>query len=126
MLPQLNTSMLGQNMFQSDDSSDSSSSDDDDGDSLWDKITDKVDDIKDDVKGKISDIIGDIADDLADELGINDWYSLHIMNACMGSFGPNATTSHYKLNTTNCTSSSPASEFFFTLSNLPNIRRTPY
>ncbi|KAL6884180.1 actin cortical patch SUR7/pH-response regulator pali [Trichoderma longibrachiatum] len=110
----LNTSMLGQDMFQSDDSSDSSSSDDDDGDSLWDKITDKVDDIKDDVKGKISDIIGDIADDLADELGINDWYSLHIMNACMGSFGPNATTSHYKLNTTNCTSSSPANRFNLT------------
>lgn len=104
--------MLGQDMFQSDDSSDSSSSSDDsdDGDSLWDKITGKVDDIKDDVKGKISDIVGDIADDLADELGISDWYSLHIMNACMGSFGSNATTSHYKLNTTNCTTSSPASE----------------
>lgn len=112
----LNTSMLGQDIFQSDDSSDSSSSssDDDDGDSLWDKITDKVDDIKDDVKGKISDIVGDIADDLADELGISDWYSLHIMNACMGSFGPNATTSHYKLNTTNCTSSSPANRFNLT------------
>ncbi|KAL7801318.1 actin cortical patch SUR7/pH-response regulator pali [Trichoderma aethiopicum] len=109
----LNTSMLGQDIFQSEDSSDSSSSDDGDSDSLWDKITDKVDDIKDDVKGKISDIIGDIADDLADELGINDWYSLHIMNACMGSFGPNATASHYKLNTTNCTSS-PANRFNLT------------
>ncbi|KAH0496792.1 hypothetical protein TgHK011_004138 [Trichoderma gracile] len=110
----LNTSMLGQDMFQSDDSADSSNASEDDGDSLWDKITDKVDDIKDDVKGKISDIVGDIADDLADELGISDWYSLHIMNACMGSFGPNATTSHYKLNTTNCTSSSPANRFNLT------------
>ncbi|PTB70840.1 hypothetical protein BBK36DRAFT_167661 [Trichoderma citrinoviride] len=110
----LNASRLGQDMFQSDDSSDSSSNDDDDSESIWDKITDKVDDLKDDVKGKINDIAGDLAEDLADELGIDDWYSLHIMNACMGSFGPNATTSHFKLNTTNCTSSSPANRFNLT------------
>ncbi|KAL6881320.1 actin cortical patch SUR7/pH-response regulator pali [Trichoderma novae-zelandiae] len=114
---QLNASMLGQDVLSSDDSSDSSNDDDDDDDdgaSLWDKITGKVDDVKDDVKGKINDLVGDIVDDLADDLGINDWYSLHIMNACMGSFGPNATTTHFKLNTTNCTTSSPANRFNLT------------
>lgn len=33
------------------------------------------------------------------------------MNACQGEFGANATAAHFKLNTTNCTHSSPSSKF---------------
>ncbi|KAL7937845.1 actin cortical patch SUR7/pH-response regulator pali [Trichoderma chlorosporum] len=109
----INTTMLGQNLLQTDDKSNSSSSDDGD-DSLWDKLKGKVDGLKDDTKGKINDIAGDIIGDIADELGVSDWYSLHIMNACWGGFGPNATASHFQLNVTNCTQSSPQIHFNLT------------
>ncbi|KAL7789484.1 actin cortical patch SUR7/pH-response regulator pali [Trichoderma ceciliae] len=114
----LNTSMLGQDTFQSDGKSDSSNDsnddDDDDDESLFDRLKDKVHDLGDDAKGKISEITGDIIDDIADELGISDWYSIHIMNACQGFFGANATTTHFKLNVTNCTQSSPSNRFNLT------------
>jgi hypothetical protein len=108
---QLNTSMLGQNILKNDDNSASSSNDTSDGDdSIFDKFKHKVHDIGSDVKGKIGDITGDIIEDIAGELGISDWYSIHIMNACQGEFGANATTTHFMLNVTNCTQSAPASK----------------
>ncbi|RFU75213.1 hypothetical protein TARUN_7017 [Trichoderma arundinaceum] len=112
----LNTSMLGQDMFQGDDKSDSSddSDDNDDDDGFFDKLKDKVHDLGDDAKGKLSDLTGDLIDDIADELGISDWYSIHIMNACQGGFGANATTTHFILNVTNCTQSSPSNRFNLT------------
>ncbi|KAL6836631.1 actin cortical patch SUR7/pH-response regulator pali [Trichoderma sp. SZMC 28015] len=108
----INTTMLGQNILSSDEKS--SNDDDDDGESLWDQFTDGLDDLGDAAKGKINDIAGDIIGDIADELGISDWYSLHVMNACWGGFGPNATASHFQLNTTNCTTSAPQVRFNLT------------
>lgn len=102
--------MLGQNLLPSDNKSDSSNDDDGD-DSIWDKVKDKVHDIGDDAKGKINDLAGDIIGDIAGEIGVSDWYSLHIMNACQGNFGANATATHFQLNVTNCTQSSPGSTF---------------
>ncbi|KAL7915856.1 actin cortical patch SUR7/pH-response regulator pali [Trichoderma velutinum] len=107
----INATNLGQNVLPSDDKS---GSDDDDGDSLWDQFTGGLDDLGDSAKGKINDIAGDVIGDIADSLGISDWYSLHVMNACWGSFGPNATASHFQLNTTNCTQSSPQVHFNLT------------
>ncbi|KAL7950055.1 actin cortical patch SUR7/pH-response regulator pali [Trichoderma barbatum] len=109
----INTTMLGQNVLQTDDKPDSSNEDDGD-ESLWDKITDKADDLGDDAKDKINEIAGDIIDDVAERLGVSDWYSIHIMNACWGGFGSNATASHFQLNVTNCTQSSPANRFNLT------------
>ncbi|KAM0524441.1 hypothetical protein ACHAPE_000535 [Trichoderma viride] len=110
----LNTSELGQNIFKNDKSS-SKSDDDDDGDeSIFDKVKGKVHDLTDKGKDKLNDIAGDIIGDIADDLGISQWYSVHIMNACQGEFGANATAADFKLNTTNCTHSSPSNRFNLT------------
>ncbi|POS78462.1 SUR7 protein [Diaporthe helianthi] len=51
----------------------------------------------------LDDIGNDIADKLAEELGIEQFYSLHVMNMCEGSYAPNATASNARQNVTNCT-----------------------
>ncbi|KAF3768303.1 hypothetical protein M406DRAFT_249383 [Cryphonectria parasitica EP155] len=45
----------------------------------------------------------DIADKLAKELGIKQWYSLHVMNICQGTFTPNVTTLRVGYNVSSCT-----------------------
>ncbi|KAM0465717.1 hypothetical protein ACHAPV_001774 [Trichoderma viride] len=110
----LNTSELGQNIFKNDKSSSKSGDDDDDDDSIFGKIKGKVHDLTDKGKDKLNDIAGDIIENIAEDLGISQWYSIHIMNACQGEFGANATAAHFKLNTTNCTHSSPSNRFNLT------------
>lgn len=111
----LNTSQLGQDMFKNGKSHSSNDDKDDDGDeSIFDKLKDKVHDIKDDAKDKLGDIANDIIANIAEDLGISQWYSVHIMNACQGEFGANATAAHFSLNTTNCTHSSPSNRFNLT------------
>lgn len=73
----------------------------------WDDIQDGLDDIEQQISDQLNDITNDIADQLAHELGISQWYSLHIMNACEGNFAPNATSPGAWYNTTNCTAQSP-------------------
>ncbi|KUI73509.1 hypothetical protein VM1G_09089 [Cytospora mali] len=51
----------------------------------------------------LNDIGNDVADKLADELGIEQFYSLHVMDTCEGNYAPNATTSGAWANVTNCT-----------------------
>lgn len=111
--------MIGQNLFESDSKSDKDKEKEKEGSKggLLDKFRDKIDDIKDDVKGIIDDIASDLVGDLADKLGVSDWYSVHIMDACQGDFTPNGTASSPRLKVKNCTDSSPAgkspSMFFF-------------
>lgn len=100
---QLNVSMLGHDLIDSS-SSDDSSDDDDDGGFLSD-VGDTLGDIKDSVVDEINDLVGDAVDDIANAIGISDWYSLHVMDACEGNYKPNATASSTSLNITNCTSS---------------------
>ncbi|KAL7917342.1 actin cortical patch SUR7/pH-response regulator pali [Trichoderma austrokoningii] len=50
---------------------------------------------------------------MAENLGISDWYSIHIKNACQGEFVTN-TTAFFSLNTTNCTRSSLSNQFNLT------------
>jgi len=57
----------------------------------------------DKIEEELNDIVGDIADKLAEELGIHQWYSLHLMNLCEGTYAPNATAKHAKKNVTKCT-----------------------
>jgi len=59
------------------------------------------------ITDEINGIGNDIADKLAAELGISQWYSLHLMDACEGSFTPNATTPGAGYNVTNCTTQAP-------------------
>lgn len=51
----------------------------------------------------LDDIGNDVADKLADELGIEQFYSLHVMKMCEGNYAPNATASNAWQNVTNCT-----------------------
>lgn len=53
--------------------------------------------------GILNDIGNDVADKLADELGIEQFYSLHVMNMCEGTYAPNATANNAWQNVTNCT-----------------------
>jgi len=55
------------------------------------------------IESGLNDIGNDIADKLASELGIKQWYSLHLMDLCEGTYTPNATQKHAKLNVTSCT-----------------------
>lgn len=56
-----------------------------------------------DIGAELNSIIGDVADKLAGELGIKQWYSMHLMNMCEGTYTPNATSSSAKLNVSSCT-----------------------
>ena len=62
-----------------------------------------ADDAKDDVVDTINDIGNNIADKLADELGIHEFYSLHLMDMCYGSYKPNTTAPGASKNVSRCT-----------------------
>ena len=96
--------MIGQDLITS---SDESNDDDDDDGGFLDTIKDTWDDAKEGVIDKINDVIGDAAGDVADAIGISDWYSIHVMNACEGDY-KNALKPSSGINGTNCTDSSPA------------------
>ncbi|OIW32207.1 hypothetical protein CONLIGDRAFT_572961 [Coniochaeta ligniaria NRRL 30616] len=53
--------------------------------------------------GFFSDVENDIADKLAAKLGIKEFYSLHVMDACEGDFSPNATATDAAYNVSSCT-----------------------
>lgn len=108
------------------DDASTNTNDGDEGDGILDKVKDKWNDIKEDIKDDINKFSGDIADELADKLGISEWYSIHVMDACMGQYKPNATTPGAGLNTTNCTDSDPNCAFFnsFTIGSLLTWHRS--
>ncbi len=97
--------MIGHGLFSGDkDKSSNGKGDDDDG-GLFDKVKDKF-------KDKVGDVTADIADGVADKIGIADWYSLHILDACWGEFSPNASAPNAGLNITNCTQSSVSGKLY--------------
>jgi len=54
------------------------------------------------IEGDLNGVIGDVADKLAKELGIKQWYSLHLMDLCEGTYAPNATEKGASLNVSTC------------------------
>ncbi|KAI9651307.1 hypothetical protein NHQ30_001345 [Ciborinia camelliae] len=56
-----------------------------------------------DIANALGNVENDIADKLAKTLGIKDWYSLHLMDMCEGTYTPNATVKGAKLNVSSCT-----------------------
>lgn len=58
----------------------------------------------------VNDIGNDVADKLADELGIDQFYTLHVMDLCQGDYAPNATAKGAWMNVTECTSKDPESQ----------------
>ena len=99
---QLNTSTVGESIISARAASDSTPSSalrsiiDSDA---QDKIVSTNVEVSRDLNG----IIGDDANKLASDLGIKQWYSMHMMDMCEGTYTPNATASGTKLNVTSCT-----------------------
>jgi hypothetical protein len=63
--------------------------------------------IESQIEGALEGIENDITNELSAKLGISQWYSIHIMDACEGNFAPNATSPGAWFNTTNCTAQQP-------------------
>jgi len=70
-------------------------------------LPDFIDDWLNKGEDKVTEIANDVANEIADrvaeELGINEWYSLHVMDLCYGNYKPNATFVGAGKNGTNCT-----------------------
>lgn len=117
---QLNTSKIGQDVIPWDELDLGNIVDNlkrDLADDLRDKLDDAKDDAKDklgelgdDARDKANDLSNDVIDQVADRLGISDWYSIHVMSACHGSWEPNATDPSPSLNVTNCQDTTPNSK----------------
>lgn len=99
--------MMGHDLLSKggDDKKEDKRDDDDDDNGEWfSKLLDNVGEVG-------NDLVGDAVDDVADALGISDWYSIHVMNACEGNFKSNGNASSTSLNTTNCTEASAGCEW---------------
>lgn len=97
--------MIGKNIFESIASQDTSDDTGKHDGGLFDKVKCWLEDGKDKVEQKIGDITRDGANELTKELQISDWYPLHVMGSCKGSFEANATAIGARINVTNCTNS---------------------
>lgn len=97
---QLNTSTLG---YAAIDASPTSSSARPSPTSALSWLTDITDKITEEVEEVIDEVRNDIADKLAEKLGIQQWYSLHMMDMCMGTFSPNVTAEGSRKNVSRCT-----------------------
>ncbi len=103
---QVNASTLGNNLLSESStptSSSSSSSPTGFFGSLIHNATTELGDLASTLEGALDDELNDLADKLAKELGIDEWYSLHLMDMCEGNYAPNATNKNAKLNVTSCT-----------------------
>ncbi|KAK8042695.1 hypothetical protein PG994_013178 [Apiospora phragmitis] len=67
--------------------------------------------IESSIGDELNGIGNDIADKLSAEIGISQWYSLHVMNACEGDYAPNATSPGAWFNQTNCTAQEAGFQF---------------
>lgn len=93
---QFNTSVLGQTIFRNSES--------DNNKSIVGKNS-----ARDSLDDAFDDLFNNLTANMAGFLGISDWYSIHVINACQGEFVHN-TTSYGSLNTTSCTHLSRSSK----------------
>jgi len=116
----LNTSTLGHNLIPTSDkpTSTTSSTPTSTGSSVGSffsgiakNVTGEIEQIGDEIVDDLNDFVGDIADKLAEELGIEQWYSLHLMTLCEGEYKPNATTKGASKNVTHCTNQTAMYKF---------------
>lgn len=70
--------------------------------------------VSDKVEEELNEALGDVADKLAAELGIHQWYSLHLMDLCEGTYTPNATEKGAKKNVTKCSNQTAMYHFDIT------------
>lgn len=98
---QLNTSTLGHNLVGSSATTTSSTAQPT-ATSIGSFLSGIKHNITDTIEGDFNGVIGDVADKLAKELGIKQWYSLHLMDTCEGTYLPNATEKGANLNISTC------------------------
>jgi len=111
----LNTSGLGQNIFDTTSSSTAPSSTASSVSSLLENLgEDVVETIENKVGDAANNVLGHIADRLATELGIQEWYNLHLMTMCEGNYQPNATADGAERNVTECTKAKGMFQFNIT------------
>ncbi|KAK7211374.1 hypothetical protein V2G26_018552 [Clonostachys chloroleuca] len=100
-LARVNVSRIGYDLIKASDTNEINN----DSGGFLDIIEGLWDDAKHAIIDKLNDLIGGAVDEVADKLGISDWYSVHVMNGCEGSFQPNGTVKSASLQTTNCSDS---------------------
>ncbi|KFY52726.1 hypothetical protein V496_08217 [Pseudogymnoascus sp. VKM F-4515 (FW-2607)] len=93
----LNTSSLGH------DTSPTTSGSSSEPTSVGSWLNDIAGDPKGDIMEEFDEIRDDVADKLAEKLGIHQWYNLHLMDMCMGTYTPKPTDEDAKKNTSSCT-----------------------
>lgn len=104
----MNASTLGHNLFDSSPSSTASSSSASASatsflSGLREDISDARDRIVDEISDKVNDVTAALADRVTEKLGIEEWYGLHLMTLCEGSYKPNGTAPGADKNVTECT-----------------------
>ena len=65
-------------------------------------IGDAFGDVKQDLSDAVSDLAGTVMDKAVDALDISEWYSLHVMTTCEGSYQPNSEAQDAELDVTKC------------------------
>jgi len=101
----LNTSTLGHNLINSSSTatataSSATATSTSSGLGSW--FSSLADNVTSTIEGDLQSIENDVADKLASKLGIKQWYSLHVMDMCEGTYAPNATAKKAHYNTSSC------------------------
>lgn len=76
-------------------------------DDVVDSAEDAFDDLQDTVQDQLNELGNAAADEFAEALGLNEWYSLHIMTACQGLYEPESNN----LNISYCNNTAPEEAF---------------
>lgn len=88
------------------------------GDNITSSISGEIHNATSTIEGDLDGILNNLADKLAQTLGIKQWYSLHMMDHCEGTYAPNATEKGAHLNVTTC--SNDTSTFGFDIKAIIN------
>lgn len=97
---QVNTSTLGHNLIPTNTTSSATPTSTSSSFGSW--FSGVVHNATDTLEGDLNGLINDAADELSKELGIEQWYSLHLMDMCEGTYAPNATVKGSHKNVTHC------------------------
>lgn len=81
--------------------------------------------IGDEIANALGDIENNIADKVAKTLGLKDWYSLHLMDMCEGTYTPNATANGAGLNVSSCTNQTAMCKYFLRAIYLSKLTISP-
>ncbi|KIX09977.1 uncharacterized protein Z518_01058 [Rhinocladiella mackenziei CBS 650.93] len=69
------------------------------------------DSLVNDIQDDINDLLNDATSDIAEALDLPDFFNVHLMNFCQGSYAPNATAEDPHQNITECSNSSLSFHF---------------